>query len=470
MIVVCKVSRALAVFTACTIFSSVIVRSSDTVQYKRVLPLATGEGVFAYARISPSGRFLAYTSESNDTATASRPVQILRVVDLASKRTIFGEPGRDGYWSVDGDRLIFISNKDLLPTVAIWHRQSGETSRGVAPVALGDYLSWGHRNARDLILTIKSNYYYLSNDRGVPPESTVVACPDIGVGERPLLSKDGKRITTFVRGTIVVRDLTGCSDIIDTGMRGAKADFSWDDRYIAFHTPKRRGGGFEIAVVDLAGRSIRRLADLPGSSYFPSWTENGQLCFRYDDDAYRGFLIAANPLAAPAEPLPKAPSRIDRPLLWDDIFPEMPAPRRAATIVVVWAPWSAHSPDALRDLQRLGDDVRARSSDVEVLTAVDAGRTTPPVERMRNRFAPRLPVIELAPQRVFLTDAFNQIPATLLFRNNRLVERRLGAQSFDELRRWLEEQPVENRPEFADWFRTGDAGRHPYRSVGQNPE
>ena len=40
------------------------------------------------------------------------------------------------------------------------------------------------------------------------------------------------------RGVVVVRNIADCADIIDTGLPGAKADFSWDGRYIAF-TAKR---------------------------------------------------------------------------------------------------------------------------------------------------------------------------------------------------------------------------------------
>lgn len=43
---------------------------------------------------------------------------------------------------------------------------------------------------------------------------------------------------TFVRGTIVVRNLTDRAYVLDTGLQGAKVDSSWDGRYLAFHAPK----------------------------------------------------------------------------------------------------------------------------------------------------------------------------------------------------------------------------------------
>src|SRR6185503_6079256 len=114
------------------------------------------------------------------------------------------------------------------------------------------------------------------------PAGRVPPCDSIGVGARPLISHDGRRITTIVRGTIVVRGLTDCHDILDTGIQGAKADFSWDGRYIAFHAPKKDLSGYEIAVVDVERRTIRTVTEFAGSSYFPSWTQDGRLSFRYD--------------------------------------------------------------------------------------------------------------------------------------------------------------------------------------------
>jgi len=192
--------------------------------FSRVYPLQSAEGVFAYARISPDGRYLAYASESGFGGMMQRTVT---VVDLSSRRVLFTEPGIDAYWSNDGRRMIFLSTNR---GVTIRHQENGTLARDVAPVELGDYFSWAVRGGRNLILTIQSNYYYLDGDDAILPAGRVPPCPGIGVGERPLISKDGSRITTFVRGVVVVRGLTDCNDILDTGIRGAKADFSFDGR------------------------------------------------------------------------------------------------------------------------------------------------------------------------------------------------------------------------------------------------
>ena len=89
-----------------------------------------------------------------------------------------------------------------------------------------------------------------------------------------------------------MRGLDNCDDIFDTGIQGAKADFSWDGRYIAFHALKKTGDGYEIKIVDIEKRTVRTLPGLNGSALFPSWTQDGRLCFRYDGPDYRGFMMA----------------------------------------------------------------------------------------------------------------------------------------------------------------------------------
>jgi hypothetical protein len=401
-------------------------------RFTKVLELAPEEGVFAYARISPDGQHLAYASEISAFRMVQRTV---RVVNLESKRVLFTEPGIDAYWSNDGRRMIFLSHSN--GGVTIRHQEDGRLTRDVAPEDLGDYFSWAVRDGRDFILTIQSRYYFLNGDRAELPAGRVTPCPDIGVGERPLISKDGRRITTFVRGIVLIRSLTDCNDILDTGIRGAKADFSFDGRYVAFHAPKPGGRGYEIQVVDVVRRTVRTVTDFPGSSFFPSWTEDGRLCFRYDGDDYRGFMIASDVLSAPERALPSGQAKVSAAARWADLFPAAPPPVRAISVVLVWAPWSAHSPDALADLQRARTSFAARGANVGVSTAVDTASQRADVVRTLTRYQIDLPEVALAPEQFEKSDAVNQMPTTLLFRGNELVDRRLGAQTAAQLEEWV---------------------------------
>jgi hypothetical protein len=406
-------------------------------RFEQVYPLAPSEGVFAYARISPDGKTLAYASEYSERP-GGMTERTIRVVQLASRKILFTEPGIDAYWSNDGRRMIFLSQTGR-HNVTIRHHDTGELMRSIAPVQLGDYFSWGVRDGRDVILTINGNFYYLDGDRGVMPHSRVPSCPGIGSGERPLISKDGQRITAFVRGNLVIRDLTGCDFVLDTGIRGAKADFSWDGRYVAFHAPKASLKGYDVQVVDTQVRTVRTItSSLAGSSLFPSWTKDGRLCFRYDGADYRGFMMAEHVLAAPERPLQPTASAVPANPRWPELFPETPQPPQRIALVMIWAPWSAHSPRALLDLQHAAGDAARHHANVAVATALEIGSVRTDAERIRRVNSITLKEIPLAPSRFLRTEAVNQIPTSLLFRDGTMIDRRLGAQSAGDLTAWIE--------------------------------
>ena len=81
--------------------------------------------------------------------------------------------------------------------------------------------------------------------------------------------------------------------------------------------------------------------------------------------------------------------------------------------------------------------LRPRRANVGVLTAVELSSRRADVDRLLADGAISLPEIPLAPERLFFTEALNQIPTTLLFRNGVLVDRLLGAQSADALTAWV---------------------------------
>lgn len=422
-------------------------QSGQVPAFTRAYPLSPTEGVFAYSRISPDGNYLAYASLAYDV-TRPRPQSsenlygpsgtvtsqgTVTVVDLRAGKVLYTERGIDAYWSLDGERIIYSG-----PSVSVWHRTTGEVARNVAPGNLGDYYSWAMRDGRNLILTISSNYYYLDGDKAVMPAGRVVPCPVIGAGDRPLISKDGLRITTFVRGNIVVRGLTDCDNIIDTGIAGAKADFSYDGRYIAFHVQRPGTRHYDIDVVDLEKRTVRNVtASLSGSSLFPNWTRDGRLSFRYDSPDYRGFMFASKVLDVPASPLPNTGGALPAERSWNDIFPESPRPQDGYTMVLIWSSWSAHSPVALADMQRARDYFRQERFDVDALAAAEPASLDADVKLLLARARIDLPAIPITPEGLSRTEGRNQMPTTLVFHGDRLIDRRLGAQTFDELREWL---------------------------------
>jgi hypothetical protein len=270
------------------------------------------------------------------------------------------------------------------------------------------------------------------------PASKVPNCPGIGAGDRPLISKDGQKITTFVRGNVIVRDLADCDGVINTGIAGQKADFSYDGRYIAFHAQRAGTNHYDILVVDLEKKTFRTVtASLTGSSLFPNFTRDGRLSFRYDSPDYRGFMFASDFLSLPATPLPPAGGELSADRVWHDVFAERDRPDTAYTMVLIWSTWSAHSPIALADMQRARAYFRDQRFDLTVLSAIEPASQEEDVKLLLSRNGITLPSIPLTPAGLARTEGRNQMPTTLLFRGDRLIDRRLGAQRFDELVNWV---------------------------------
>jgi hypothetical protein len=170
---------------------------------------------------------------------------------------------------------------------------------------------------------------------------------------------------------------------------------------------------------------------------FPNWTRDGRLCFRYDGDDYRGFVMANDVLSVPARALPAVPRHVPARRAWADVFPETALPAHRLNLVLVWSAWSAHSPDALTSLQSARAEFERDSLDVGVMTAMDPGSEPDDIQRLVERYHIDLPRIPLARARFSLTEGDNQIPATLIFRDGQLLDRRLGAQSTTQLRSWV---------------------------------
>lgn len=397
----------------------------------KLYPLAEKETVFAYSRISPNGRFLAYTSEPNGNTKPEIIERVVRVVDLASNDIVFSEPGIDPYWSPDGSNLIYVSNIGS-KNLAIWNMSSRAVIRDVAPRALGDYPSWGRINGRNVIVTVGGNYYFLNDGKAEMPFHELSSCPGLGAGGRPLISKANGQITVFVGGAIVVRNLIDCNDVFVTNVGGAKADFSYDGRYIAFHVPKSTGEGYEVHVIDLQEHDDIRVTNLPGSSLYPSWTADAELVFRYENGSDRGFVRAAGFMANRRRSLPTHELSAQR-LSWETIFPNTKRPASRVVLVVVWAVWGSHSADALLEANKAAATFRAAGADVTIATAAEPTSSFQLVTRLMHSLKVDLQSLNLSMQTLPLTWAHNQIPAVLMFKDDNLVARRLGAQNASQL-------------------------------------
>ncbi|MGH9236921.1 MAG: hypothetical protein ACRD3G_02680 [Vicinamibacterales bacterium] len=408
----------------------------------RIVPVRgthAGEIFFAYGRISPDGRHLAYTSMV--LTAPPRRNRMVTVIDVTTGDRLFSHPGLDAYWSPDGQQFIFMNTAGTRDSVSIVRLRDLRLFDDVAPAELGDYLSWGRRGATDVVATILGNYYYLDGVKAVLPARRIKEC-EFGFGERPLISRTGQKVSIFVEGQIVVRRVDDCDDVVATGVDGAKADFSPDDRFIAFHKPKARAAdGFEIAIVDLVFNELATLS-LEGSAYYPTWTADGRLCFQYESDTFSGFAIASGIDSLPRiriapRPLPgRVPS--PAPVALQQIFPEAAATERFVG-VVVWAPWNAHSIDALMQLQAAEEQWKDGETRFKAFAAVVPDRRDRAGSEVIRTLSSRVPQLHLPAGSLDRTGAQNQVPAVLLFDRGVLKKRLLGAQSSESLLRHLNE-------------------------------
>lgn len=270
---------------------------------------------------------------------------------------------------------------------------------------------------------------------GIMPAHDVDTCPGIGQGERPLLSRDGKMISTFVDGLVMVRPLEGCGEIVSTGIRGAKADISYDDRYVAIHAPLSGDARYDIAVVDLVTGQVRNVtASLHGSSFYPSWTRDGRLSFRYDGDDYHGFMIASDVLSLPpmsATSLSRKDQRSE--VRWADVFAGAPKDGRGLTLVLVWGTWNVHGGEALHELEAFA---RINAS-VDAMMATDRVSPEDDVSRVVVGCHCDVPKLRLRDGGLDVSGMNNQNPSWLLFRGDKLVSRRLGALTSRQLMAWI---------------------------------
>ncbi len=394
---------------------------ADTYRLERVLALSTDEVVFAFSRISPDERYLAYASESRDPA-ANRPIpRLVRVMDLVTRRSVFAEAGIDAYWSPDGQRMIYLSFANRRrPSVSIWHRLSGRITRDVAPNNIGDYYSWGEEAGRERILTIDDDYVRLQHSRAGGAIQQVPACPEIGRGESPRPSKDGRLVSTFVHGHLVVRGVEDCTHIARTGVRGGNADFSWDGRYIALHRLRASIDAYEVVVIDLVARTLRIVPSPSRSALFPSWTRDGRLSFRYDGPDFRGFVLASHVLSLSSVPLEDEP--LPPPAVgWTALFPTAPRPLQQWIAVLLWSPWSAHSIDALTSFAEVCRTLQGQSRNPAFVTTSEPGSRASDVIAFGATGRQRWSALPVSPNVFRLTSAHYQIPAVLLFHEGRVV-------------------------------------------------
>jgi hypothetical protein len=106
-------------------------------------------------------------------------------------------------------------------------------------------------------------------------------------------------------------------------------------------------------------------------------------------------------------------------------------------LVMIWSPWSAHTPEALLWLQEASDTLALQGSDVRILLATEPSANSAEAANLARRYGNTLPQVPIGSQGLAKARAGNQMPTILFFRRGALVDQRLGAQTPHEMLSWV---------------------------------
>ena len=94
-------------------------------------------------------------------------------------------------------------------------------------------------------------------------------------------------------------------------------------------------------------------------------------------------------------------------------------------------------PRGVRELEQAREYFAARIPGLVAMAAADPGSPEAISPASSRIFTSPCRRITLSGHGLLLTEGRNQMPTTLLFKDGVLIDRRLGAQSFDRLRDWV---------------------------------
>jgi len=186
-------------------------------------------------------------------------------------------------------------------------------------------------------------------------------------------------------------------------------------------------GSYQIFVVDLKTREFIEVTDFPGSCYYPGWTRDGRLIFRYDSPEYRGFMMVSDFLSMPRTPLPTTyPNDTSHPGTLSDLVGRAPLPKQKVVMVNFWAGWCVHCRGELPVLNQIRKELKRDHLNAEILGACDPTSFRTDREFILKRSNLDLPQIDIGSAEV---NAFGiQVyPTTLIFVDGKLVEKHNGA-------------------------------------------
>lgn len=228
-------------------------------------------------RFSPDGRRLAYTSYKD-----GNPDLFLLDLETGRAKELSGDQGLNiaGGFSPDGKKLLMTLSRQKSPNLYLKDLETGQVERLTSHFGADSTPTFSPDSRQVAFVSDRSGnpqIHVLELDtRKIRRLTSLNWC------DAPAWSPTGEWIAFAGRAhnrdkmDIFLVDITGSNIRQLTTGQGSNEDPAWspDGRFLAFTST--RGGRSQVYVMDSDGSAPRLVADVPGASFTPHWSNQGR--------------------------------------------------------------------------------------------------------------------------------------------------------------------------------------------------
>ncbi len=254
-----------------------------------LLPALASCGDGGGGSLSPPGGRIAFASDRDGNGE----VYVMNA-DGSGQTNLTNHPAQDGdpWWSPDGEEIAFSSFRDEIPDIYVMTADGSETRRLTDTPAVDGSVRWSADGGRIALFSFHSQgdgFLWVANSdlsdlrpllAGIHPAGPEVECaggfpggwlPD---GER-IVFRGSNAETGALQICSVKTDGTDIRVIFsEPNTSSGEPAVSPDGSRIAFISD--RDGNFEIYVVDVNGKNLRRVTNDAGKDLNPAWSPDGE--------------------------------------------------------------------------------------------------------------------------------------------------------------------------------------------------
>lgn len=228
-------------------------------------------------RFSPDGRRLAYTSYKD-----GNPDLFLLDLETGRAKTLSEDQGLNiaGGFSPDGSKLLMTLSRQKSPNLYLKELESGRVERLTSHFGADSTPTFSPDSRQVAFISDRSGnpqVHVLELD-----SKKIRRLTSLNWCDAPAWSPTGEwiafagRVHNKDKMDIFLVDITGSNIRQLTRGQGSNEDPAWspDGRFLAFTST--RGARSQVYVMDADGSAPRLVADLPGASFTPHWSNQGR--------------------------------------------------------------------------------------------------------------------------------------------------------------------------------------------------